>query len=331
MELFSEVNNRYFGLIYKVINECSEGKKPEDIIRIINDYEYDEKLVDKNQHSFEDIMLNRCDEHENLNLLRSEEDVLYPSIGKVPARFTKAEKAWLKAMLDKKEVHMVLSQSAIDKLQRSLEGEECPCKDEYVELTNFRRFPAVENEEAYIGNFKTILKAIMNDKAIRYTNEDRNGNVYRNVTAIPLHIEYSMRDGRFRLSLYSVDERRPVMANLFSMTDITILDEDIGIKRKEAKELLIQQKFSEEPIILEVTDKKAAMERCFMCFSGMERTARDLGDNRYEIQLSYYLFEEENIVNSIISLGPYVKVLSPQHIIDRIVKRIKKSIELSEE
>jgi len=46
------------------------------------------------------------------------------------------------------------------------------------------------------------------------------------------------------------------------------------------------------------------MERSFMCFSGMERTARDLGNNRYEIRLNYYLFEEENLIRYIISLGP---------------------------
>jgi len=55
---------------------------------------------------------------------------------------------------------------------------------------------------------------------------------------------------------------------------------------------------------LEVTDEKAAMERCFMCFSGMERTARSLGNNKYEIKLNYYLFEEENLIRNIISLGP---------------------------
>jgi predicted DNA-binding transcriptional regulator YafY len=98
--------------------------------------------------------------------------------------------------------------------------------------------------------------------------------------------------------------------------------------RETAKRLLFEQKHSEEPVILEVIDKKAAMERCFMCFSGMERTARELGNGKYEIRLNYYLFEEENLIRSIISLGPYVRVVSPQKIADEIVKRVKKSIGL---
>jgi len=77
------------------------------------------------------------------------------------------------------------------------------------------------------------------------------------------------------------------MANVFTLSDIRIVDEDVGFDRETAKRLLLEQKYSEEPIILEVTDEKAAMERCFMCFSGMERTARSLGNNKYEIKLNY--------------------------------------------
>lgn len=68
-----------------------------------------------------------------------------------------------------------------------------------------------------------------------------------------------------------------------------------------------------------------------MCFSGMERTARDLGEGKYEIRLNYYMFEEENIIRNIISLGPYVRVLSPQRITDEVIRRVRKSIDLYKE
>ena len=60
-------------------------------------------------------------------------------------------------------------------------------------------------------------------------------------------------------------------------------------------------------------------------------------DGRYKLlSLSYdfmrhYLLEEENLIRSIISLGPYVRVISPQRISDEIVKRVKKSISLYKE
>jgi len=58
-----------------------------------------------------------------------------------------------------------------------------------------------------------------------------------------------MRDGRFRVSMYLLDENRPVMANVFTLSDIRIVDEDVGFDRETAKRLLLEQKYSEEPII----------------------------------------------------------------------------------
>lgn len=333
MELFSEVKNRYFQLVLRIINECTDGKATAEILKVIDDGEFEQKVIGKNQQSFADIMLNRCDEDENLNLLKEKDGRWYPvleDVGNppVPVRFTMVEKFWLKALLETEGVRMILSPQTYEKLKMQLEEIDTPIKEQYIEMTNTIKLPEIADQEAYSENFKTILKALVDEKPIRYTNTDRRGNVYKDMLALPVGIEYSMKDGRFRVSMYSIDNDRPIMANIFTLTDLRIVDEDVGIDRETAKKLLFEQKYSSEPIILEVTDQKAAMERCFMCFSGMERTARDLGNNKYEMRLNYYLFEEENLIRNIISLGPYVKVISPQRIVDEIVRRVKKSFYL---
>lgn len=333
MELFSEVKNKYFQLVLRIINECTDGKATAEILKVIDDGEFEQKVIGKNQQSFADIMLNRCDEDENLNLLKEKDGRWYPALEDVgnppvPVRFTMVEKFWLKALLETEGVRMILSPQTYEKLKMELEEIDTPIKEQYIEMTNTIKLPEIADQEAYSENFKTILKALVDEKPIRYTNTDRRGNVYKDMLALPVGIEYSMRDGRFRVSMYSIDNDRPIMANIFTLTDLRIVDEDVGIDRETAKKLLFEQKYSSEPIILEVTDQKAAMERCFMCFSGMERTARDLGNNKYEMRLNYYLFEEENPIRNIISLGPYVKVISPQRIVDEIVRRVKKSFYL---
>lgn len=333
MELFSEVKNRYFQLIFRIINECARGKAKSEILRIVDEGEFEQKVIGKNQKSFADLVLNKCETDENLNLLTERDGMFYPSIenaGKppLPVRFSILEKAWLKALLEKEGVRMALSKETFDKLQNELDGVDTPIRDEYFELTNRIKLPSVVEQETYEKNFRLILNALIHEKPIRYSNTDKKGNIYSNRLALPASIEYSMRDGRFRVSMYSLDDNRPIMANIFTLSDLRVVDEDVGIDRETAKKLLFEQKYSEEPVILEVTDKKAAMERCFMCFSGMERTARDLGNKIYEIRLNYYLFEEENLIRSIISLGPYARVLSPQRIADEIVARVKKSISL---
>ncbi|WP_027627632.1 WYL domain-containing protein [Ruminiclostridium cellobioparum] len=350
MELFNEVKNRYFQLVFRVINECTDGKAKSDIVRIIDEGEFEQKVIGKNQQSFADLILNRCNEDENLNLLTEKEGRFYPAVEStgqpgcmasneakqndlppLPVRFTKIEKAWLKALLGEPEIRMALGNKTLEKLQKELDGFNSPIKREYFELTNTIKLPEITQREAYEKNFSLLLKALIQEKPIRYSNTDRKGKVYENMLALPVAIEYSMRDGRFRVSMYSIDDKRPIMANIFTLSDLRIVDEEVGLDRETAKQLLFEQKYSEEPVILEVTDRKAAMERCFMCFSGMERTARDLGDNKYEIRLNYYLFEEENLIRNIISLGPYVKVASPQRIADEVIRRVKKSIEMYNE
>jgi len=334
MELFNEVKNRYFQLVLKIVNECADGKGKSEILKIIDEGEFEQKVIGKNQKSFSDIILNRCDdENENLNLLTQKEGLFYPLLknaGKppIPIRFTKLEKAWLKALLEQKEVRIILKSQTIEKLEKELYQFDSPIRDEYFEMTNTIKLPQINKTKIYEENFRTILDAIIKEKPIRYNNVDKNGNVYKNNLSVPVSIEHSMRDGRFRLSMYSIDDDRPIMANIFTLSDVKIVDEKVNIDREIAKKLIIEQKYSEEPVILEVTDKKKAMERCFMCFSGVERTARSLGNNKYEIRLNYYLFEEENLIKSIISLGPFVKVVSPKRVSDEIIKRVKKSIEL---
>ncbi|MDP4181006.1 MAG: hypothetical protein Q8942_07940 [Bacillota bacterium] len=97
------------------------------------------------------------------------------------------------------------------------------------------------------------MKALELEKPILYNNTDRKGNAYKNILAMPVSLEYSMRDGRFRLSLYSIDDKRPIMTNIFTLTDLRIVDEEVGVDRNEAKKILFEQKYSEEPVLIEVT------------------------------------------------------------------------------
>jgi len=333
MDLFNEVYNRYFQLVFNIINECEDGLEKGDILKIIDEGEFEQKALGRNGKSFSSLMLNACGEEDSFRLLTERDGLFYASVENpgtppLPVRFSNPEKAWLSAMLQNSEAGLILSEGTLDKLRKELQDFDSPVREEYFELTNRMNLPDIPDADAYKTNFRTVLDAIMQEKPIRYTNTDKKGNVYRDRPALPVSIEYSMRDGRFRVSMYSLDERRPIMANLSTMSGIVITDGDPGITREEAKRLLYEQKYCEEPVVLEVTDKKAAMERCFMCFSGMERTARELGDNKYEMRLSYYMFEEEDLIRSIISLGPYVRVVSPKRIIDEIKARVKRAIEL---
>lgn len=333
MQLFDEVKNRYFQLMFQIINECAAGKSKSEIVRIIDQGEFEQKVIGKNKRSFADYVLNRCDDNQNLHLIKEVNERYLPSIQNpadppLPVRFTSLEKAWLKAMLDQPEIALVLSEETRGMLQESLSAVDTPIRQEYLELTNTTILPEIPQPDVYQENFRMILEALINEKPIRYRNRDRKGNVHDDKLALPVSLEYSMRDGRFRVSMFSIDDNRPIMANLTTLSELRIVREPVPIDRETAKKVLLE-KVAPEPVVLEVTDKNSAMERSFMCFSGMERSAKQIAENKYELHLNYYIFEEENLIRSILSLGPYIKVISPQKIREEVIYRVKKSLEFA--
>lgn len=336
MELFEEVKNRYMHIAFKVLNECENGLSHKDIIKIVEEEEFEEKIIGNNFQTFEGLLLNQYEDHENFNILKEKDELYYPNIKgdrkpPVPVRLTNLEKAWLINMLQDKRLRGVMSNSTIAKLKNALKDYDAPKISDIIEFTNTSMFHESNNMEQSEENFKRLLKAIAEGKAIKYCNTDRYGNMYCNKKALPIRLEYSLRDGRFRVSMYSLEENRSIMANIANLTDIEI-DEDARhhINREAVIELLHEQRYSKEPIVLEVTDKKSAMERCFMSFSELERYSRCIEKDKYELKLFYYTFEEEDIIRKILALGPYVKVISPEGIKEDIIGRIKLALKLND-
>jgi RNA-splicing ligase RtcB/predicted DNA-binding transcriptional regulator YafY len=335
MELFDEVKNRYLHIVFKVLHECEKGLSEKDIIKIIEEEEFEEKVIGSNFKTFEGLLLNQYKEEENLNLLKLKEGRYFPNSKgtkkpALPVRLTNIEKAWLKNMLEGKRAGILLKDTTIAKLKEALKDFEAPNLNDIIDITNTSELPSLVNSELYEENLRTLLKAMIEEKPIRYCNTDRLGNKYCNRLALPIRLEYSLKDGRFRASMYSLDENRSIMTNLFSMTDIELEEnEKVDISREAVIKLLRECKYSTEPIVLEVTDKKAAMERCFMSFSELERYSRCIEKDKYELKLFYYTFEEEEIIRKILAIGPYVKVISPQGIKEEIINRIRRALELN--
>lgn len=336
MELFDEVKNRYFHIIFNVLNECKEGISKDHILKIVNEEEFQEKVIGKDFQTFEGLLLNEYEDNENFNLIEEENSSYYPNIKgnpklAVPVRLTNIEKMWLKNLLNEEFIQFVLSDNTILKLKAALKDIEGANTSEIIENTNKSILPDIEDLETYKDNFKILIKAMVNGKVINYCNVDKWGNEYLGKRALPVRIEYSVKDQRFRASMYSLDDNRPIMVNIFSLSHIELEENEKNkLDREAAIRKVHESRYSKEPIVLEVTDKKAAMERCFMSFSEMERCSRCIGEDKYEMKLFYYIFEEEEIIRKILSLGPYVKVISPQRIREEVVKRIRRAIDLNE-
>lgn len=334
MELFHESKNRYFSLILKILNLCSKGLSEEDIRLIIDEGEYEEKVIGKDFKTFEGLMLNKYDKEDNLNLIRNIEGKFYPLLSEhmkspVPIRFTTVEKQWIKELLKDSVFKKLIGDDIVLKLEQSLKDVKENNIRCIIEKTNTVNNLKVIQEDAYYKNFYIILQAIKEEREIVYDNVDKFSRQYKAVRGLPLRIEYSTKDEILRVSMYYIEENRSVMVNLHTMSNIEIKEDSLcKLSKKEIYAAIKNTKYCKEPIVLELIDEKFAMERCFMSFSSYERYTRIIGQGKYEVKLYYYTFEETEVIRRILGLGPHVKVIEPIRIRQKIIDLVKKSLEI---
>lgn len=331
MELFHEYKNKYFHLVFRILNLAKNGLYKDEIIRLIENEEYDEKVIGKDFKTFEGMLLNQYSKEANFNFLEEREGQYYSILNNedsipLKVRFSKLEKYWFNGMIKEPVVQSLLGKETLEKLETALTDVKEKGSNKVIEFTN-----KVQNDfdidlEKLTKDFYIILEGIINEKPIIYSNVDKNGNEYNNQLAIPIRIEYSLKDDKFRASLYSLEENRSIMVNLHTLKEVKIAHNfNSKVKREDVLKKLKEKKYSEVPITIELEDIRGAMERCFMSFSSFERNSRTISKNKYEIDIYYYTFEEDEVVRKIMSLGPYVKVKSPGRVREIVIDKIKKA------
>ncbi|OOM05886.1 WYL domain-containing protein [Clostridium saccharobutylicum] len=331
MELFHEYKNKYFHLVFRILNLAKNGLYKDEIIRLIENEEYDEKVIGKDFKTFEGMLLNQYSKEANFNFLEEREGQYYSILNNedsipLKVRFSKLERYWFNGMIKEPVVQSLLGKETLEKLETALTDVKEKGSNKVIEFTN-----KVQNDfdidlEKSTKDFYIILEGIINEKPIIYSNVDKNGNEYNNQLAIPIRIEYSLKDDKFRASLYSLEENRSIMVNLHTLKEVKIAHNfNSKVKREDVLKKLKEKKYSEVPITIELEDIRGAMERCFMSFSSFERNSRTILKNKYEIDIYYYTFEEDEVVRKIMSLGPYVKVKSPGRVREIVIDKIKKA------
>ncbi|MBW6409058.1 WYL domain-containing protein [Clostridium weizhouense] len=330
MELFHEYKNKYFHLVFRILNLAKNGLYKDEVIRLIEKEEYDEKIIGKDFKTFEGMLLNQYNKTDNFNFLEERDGKYYSILNNkdsipIKVRFSKLEKSWLNGMTKEPVVQALLGKETLEKLEAGL-AEVKAGSNQVIEFTNKGKNDFDVDLEKLSKDFYTILEGIINEKPILYSNVDKNGNEYNNQLALPIRIEYSLKDDKFRASLYSLEEKRSIMVNLHTLKEVKIAQNfNSKVKKEDVIKNLKEKKYSKIPITIELEDIRGAMERCFMSLSSFERNSRIISENKYEIDIYYYTFEEDEVIRKIMSLGPYVKVKSPSRVRDIVIDNIKKA------
>ena len=333
MKLFNKYKNKNFTYLTNYINSCLSD---EDSALSVD--ELTSQLSGTSQSTFEEFIqaiVNRAGSEENYNatLLYENCEKLQPIRSvHVPVRATIAEKAWLYYVLQNSKsdlfINTDLKSTLIASLSQDIDLTDYPLQTSYVDIREFSESNRLNITSEFISRFRIIVKAIKNHCQLTVTNNSFSGQTYPNQIVYPYKLEYSSQFDSFSLSCYPLDVKRPVKMNLSNISFVeagpTIDNYDEFVKSFEKQLSETKVKY---PIQIEILNQNEAYDRCTYLFSSYDTYCYDKGNDKLIMNIYYYRFQKDEIVRNILSLGHYVKVLSPQNITDEIISTIKVAYE----
>ena len=306
MELFNDYKNRYYRCIQNIINQIYNGEK------------YDKKDIRKILHNAyleeESILVN---ELVNKNFFKFEDDIVKLRIDyNIPIRLNDLELAYLKMFVEDDEFNKVLDDEILEKLKKNLNDVQSLDYNKFWKRENIDKYgDSLKNNEIR-NNILILEKAILNNKYIKYSSKNRNGDIFENKIAYPYKIEYSIKNNKYRLIIFF--DNRAIKINIDSITNIKILEErDVLEKEKiQIQDFIKNRKNIGAPLVLKIEDNNNTLDRCFNLFSAYDKKYYYDTDNNLILNIYYHNFDEAEIVRDILSLGKSVIVLEPKKIRD---------------
>ena len=317
MELFDETNSKYYEFIIEKL-KVDEQISEDDLKDV------DSKLIEiiNNSDLFEYDKLNRIYKLKEIYLQAETIDQY-----KFPVLLNKVERQALKSLVNDKYNKYFLNESTINKIKELT-------KDELIEwdnndLTIKNILKSKNGNKDYYQVLKILREAIEDKTAIDYEYPYKGKTIIN--TVYPYRLEYDTLDDQIRVDSYLVknnindDSNRFIKSNLEKMSNVVKNDDKDAVKFREAYDNYLKEK--KKKVTLKMKAEDYRIELCFKVFSSYEREATYNEDNNvYTLTITYLEAEEKNIIKNILSLGRSVIVEEPQHIKDKVIEEIKKSL-----
>lgn len=322
LSLSDEFNNYFAIAVINALNAIRAGNMNEKtfigkIATLAEDpdqyyfYPYLDQLKAKKDHSGLINLLVNTDDSAHWQLVRPNWEI--------PMCLSLAERIYLKAILQSRYSAIFFDDEEKAALLKHFQdvpsiGLEAHCafagKD-----TRPQEWPPEE-----IKNIRLLMSSVRYQREIQYSNAANNGKVYEGCKGYPVRIEYSVFDEKFRLSLWSGDENRPIKINISSMYDIA----ETGRVWQEPRtpQEMMKTKLAPVPIVMCLRGKEYILERALYSFSMYDTNIEKTGENEYSFRLRYYTFDLPEIIDKLMSFGSAMQVLSPPEAVEKIRERL---------
>lgn len=293
--LFSEIYGCYFTAVAAVLREAARGALTDSRLTA---------LVREKAFAESTLTIPAALKKQTWPLLGAG---LRPVLRHAPTMpLTLLEKRWLKALLGDARIALFEPDTA------GLEGVEPLWAPGTFVLFDRCADGDPYTDETYIACFRTVLRALREKRAVRITFRDAHG-VRHRLEGVPLHLEYSAKDDKFRL--LAVQDRRLHTVNLARMERCELCAPADGARPCAAAPRMAE-------LTLRLVDERGALERVLLHFSHFEKETVRLGGREYELRLRYDRADEAEMLIRVLSFGPVVRVVAPAPFARQVRERL---------
>lgn len=177
------------------------------------------------------------------------------------------------------------------------------------------------------ANLSMILQAVYEKRKIFYSYRTNSEAELTPCVSVPYRLEYSAFDGRWWVILYDTNRGSTIKARLDNITGI-VLSECHNIP-EDTIHASIMNHLSSEYAVLKIKNGLNAFERCFILFENMiDISSRIINDDEAELRFRFFDWDTELIVKKLLFLGKNVTLIEPDHIVKKIIERLRNSIAL---
>lgn len=260
----------------------------------------------------------------------------------VPVRATRAELAFLRALLADEAFAFLLPAALRTKLRAQLGNATdatAPASDR-VSATDgtaaaaFFRTNALHLDDAKKEPLRTRLEqlwtALTHQKKIAYRYRAADGATYHG-TAAPVRLQYDCALGSYSLIVWHAPTDgtppRAVKLTVRRLQHLRVTGEpfDAAALREAFADFLGTHARAARLTLCDLP-KKNALVRFFSRFERYDKTAERQPDGTYDVRLTYYDFDEADVLAAILSLGPCLIVQGPDDLRTAVIERLRAAL-----
>lgn len=293
--IFNEVYGTYYNVVAAILTEAVQGDLSKARIgQIIHEKGYKDSI----------LFLEKKLEEKEWPLIMNDYSTPILHVPVMP--LTELQKQWMKAICQDPRIRL------FDPPLEELDGVE-PLFDQDF-FVRFDQYTDGDHytDSLYQQHFHQVLRALREGLTLKICFRGRH-NRY-NQHFIPEKLEYSPKDDKFRLIAHSIKGTPYVimMANI----------EEVSPSNKKGEEDILHE-FEKKEVLLELVDKRNALERAMIHFSDLEKQTLKTDDSHYRIKLTYRKDDEKEIIIRLLAFGPMIKVTGPEHFTELIKERLQ--------